>query len=184
MKRVTAEPLQPSRLNLHLPKAPKAAALHRESPMNLPLVLLVTTDSDFAVELQLELKDACEPLVIQRPDRVLELMADRKAAAVVIDVRESLNGGHSVDRLLIEFEATSTTSEVILLADLFCPEVIERRAATNGISIVRSGPQALVALADQIRDRLPEAGADLDRPGQQHRRRLRNQFAPGPADAR
>jgi DNA-binding NtrC family response regulator len=124
--------------------------------MNLPLVLLVTTDSDLAIELQLELRDACEPLVIQQPDRVLELMTSRKAAAVVLDVRQSLNGGHVVDRLLEQFVAASTTSEVILLADLFCPEVIERRAATGGITIVRSGPQSLVALAEQVRARLPK----------------------------
>ncbi|OAI55133.1 RNA polymerase subunit sigma-54, partial [Planctomyces sp. SCGC AG-212-M04] len=124
--------------------------------MNLPLVLLVTTDSDFAVELQLELKSACEPVVIQRPDRVLELMTENKAAAVVIDVRQSLHGGHAVDRLLEELEANTSTSEVILLADLFCPEVIERRAATSGIAIVRSSPQSLVELAEQVRVRLPK----------------------------
>src|SRR5436190_11649708 len=128
----------------------------RDAPMNLPLALLVTTDSDFAIELQLELKAACESVVIQRPDRVLELMAEHKAAAVVIDVRQSLHGGHAVDRLLEELEAASSTSEVILLADLFCPEVIERRAATSGIAIVRSSPQSLVELADQVRVRLPK----------------------------
>jgi DNA-binding NtrC family response regulator len=82
-------------------------------------------------------------------------MSDRKAAAVVLDVRQSLHGGHAIDRLLEELDSTASAGGVILLADLFCPEVIERRAATSGMTVVRSGPQAFSALADQVRLRLP-----------------------------
>jgi DNA-binding NtrC family response regulator len=119
------------------------------------MVLLATADSDLAVQLQAELGEACEPVVIRDAARVRSLMNEHKAVAVVLDVRQTLQGGHSDDRLLEDLTDHVESGQVILLADLFCPEVLERRAATSGMPLVRSGPDTLTHLAGYVRAILP-----------------------------
>ncbi|QDT53213.1 Nif-specific regulatory protein [Caulifigura coniformis] len=121
-----------------------------------PTVLLVTPDSDLAATLTLELGEACEPVIVTDVGGLPEDRGDDRVAAVVLDVRQSPHGGHAIDRLLGELTAEIPEGKVILLADLFCPEVIERRAATNGMPLVRTGPQALGALISHIVARLPK----------------------------
>ncbi len=124
--------------------------------MTPPMVLLATADSDFAVQLQAELGDGCETIIVHDTGRVMALMAEKKAAALVLDVRQALNGGHADDRLLEELGRLTAPGEVILLADLFCPEVLERRAATSGMPLVRTGPNATAAAAGYVRVMLPK----------------------------
>ena len=132
--------------------------------MTPPMVLLATADSDLAVQLQAELGDSCEPIIVRDAARVLSLMSERKAVAVVLDVRQTLHGGHADDRLLSQLAECVEAGEVILLADLFCPEVLERRAATSGMPLVRTGPQAVLMLAGHVRAMLPAPAPAIPEP--------------------
>ncbi len=123
--------------------------------MTPPMVLLVTADSELAVQLQTLLGDDCDPVVVRDPARVLTLVNQQKATAIVIDSRHTIQGGHAEAQLIEDLADRVRPGQVLLLADEYCPEVIERRAATAAMAVIRSGPQSLGALATLVRRQLP-----------------------------
>jgi DNA-binding NtrC family response regulator len=107
--------------------------------MNVPSLMLVSSDNAFAESLRSRIGDA---FAMQSMAGTSRLAADVRAnppAAVIADFRNVSGGGHAEEVLLEELSGLSRRPLVIVLKGQNCPEPIERHIACTGAISLR-GP--------------------------------------------
>jgi len=102
--------------------------------MNPTDAVVITTDPTLLDSLQ------STGLVLVAADNTqsaIPLISELERPLVLIDLRRIVDGGHAADRALDQMTSRYVGLTLILLVDADCPEIIERRAATDSLILVR-----------------------------------------------
>jgi DNA-binding NtrC family response regulator len=120
--------------------------------MSAVTVLLLSTDATLTAELRTGLAAAALLHTCDELGDVRASIAVFGPQLLCLDLRRTLDGGHSAVRLLEAVHDAHPDLPIIILTDAVCPEPLERRAAVSTVAQLRSAPPAQVLEA--IRGRL------------------------------
>ena len=107
--------------------------------MNVPSLMLVSSDATFGESLRLRVADAYAVQSIAGPSRLTADVRANPPSVVIADFRNVSGGGHAEEILLEELASLSRRPLVIVLKGDNCPEPIERHIACTGAISLR-GP--------------------------------------------
>lgn len=105
--------------------------------MELPTLILVTRDTLLQQQILAHFKQTFHLIICSTLEDCLANCQEQKIDSILIDLRFLISGGHQEDHLLEQIESTAPETEVIMLTEEECPEILERRAACSRLHHIK-----------------------------------------------
>ncbi|WP_291167025.1 sigma-54 dependent transcriptional regulator [Gimesia sp.] len=105
--------------------------------MELPTLILVTRDTVIQQQILAHFKKTFQLSLCSSLEDCYEQCSDQNIDSILVDLRFLLSGGHQEDQLLEMIQSAAPETEIILLTEEECPEILERRAACTAMMHIK-----------------------------------------------
>lgn len=105
--------------------------------MELPTLILVTRDTVIQQQILAHFKKTFQLSICSSLEDCYEHCSDQDIDSILVDLRFLLSGGHQEDQLLDMIQSAAPETEIILLTEEECPEILERRAACTSMMHIK-----------------------------------------------
>lgn len=105
--------------------------------MELPTLILVTRDTLLQQQILAHFKKTFHLIICSTLEDCLAHCQEQEIDSILIDLRFLISGGHQEDHLLERIDSTAIDTELIMLTEEECPEILERRAACSRLHHIK-----------------------------------------------
>lgn len=105
--------------------------------MELPTLILVTRDTVLQQQILAHFKKTFHLIICSTLEDCLANCREQEIDSILVDLRFLISGGHQEDHLLEQIERHAPETELIMLTEEECPEILERRVACGTLKHIR-----------------------------------------------
>ncbi|MCA9007611.1 MAG: hypothetical protein KDA70_20225, partial [Planctomycetaceae bacterium] len=105
--------------------------------MELPTLILVTRDTVIQQQILAHFKKTFQLTFCNSLEDCYEQCREGEFDSILVDLRFLLSGGHQEDHLLDKIQSAAPETEIILLTEEECPEILERRVACTSMMHIK-----------------------------------------------
>ncbi|QDT93960.1 sigma-54 interaction domain-containing protein [Gimesia algae] len=105
--------------------------------MELPTLILVTRDTVIQQQILAHFKKTFQLSICSSLEDCYEQCRGQEIDSILVDLRFLLSGGHQEDHLLDMIQSAAPDTEIILLTEEECPEILERRTACTSMMHIK-----------------------------------------------